>query len=84
MIVGLLRQRNKIGFATSTCSKMYSSVARLNMISFDSATRISTAAPFSCVKKPGQDVVVAKDLLATVLTVRVIILFRSMFIYFYY
>lgn len=50
-----------MGFATSTCSKMYSSVARLNKMSFDSATMMSTAAPFSLVKKAGHEVFVVVD-----------------------
>ena len=54
MMVGLLRHKNRIGLATSTCSKMYSSVARLNRMSLDSATMMSIASPFFWVRKLGQ------------------------------
>ena len=54
MMVGLLRHKNRIGLATSTCSKMYSSVARLNSMSLDSATMMSIAWPFFWLRKLGQ------------------------------
>ena len=42
---------------------MNSSVARLNRMSLDSALKTSIAAPFSCVKKEGQDVVAVEEVL---------------------
>ena len=41
--MGVFLYKNKSGFASSTCSKMYSSVARLNKMSFDSACSTSIA-----------------------------------------
>ncbi len=43
MMVGVLRYKNKIGLTISTCSKMYSSVAKLSKMSFDSVCRMSIA-----------------------------------------
>ena len=40
IIVGLFLQRKSIGFLTSQCSKIYSSVARLKIISFESDLRM--------------------------------------------
>ena len=54
MIVGLLRHRNSKGFCTSTCSKIYSSVARFNRMSFDSDTITSICVPFTGVSQAGQ------------------------------
>jgi len=54
IIVGEFLHKNKSGLLTSTCSNIYSSVARLNKISFDSAIMISTAAPFCYVNQLGQ------------------------------
>ena len=41
IIVGLFLHRKSIGFLTSQCSKIYSSVARLKIISFESDFKIS-------------------------------------------
>ena len=61
MIVGEFLQRNRIGFWTSQCSKMYSSVAKLNSMFVDSAVITSIAAPLSFVKNDGHGpLVVAK------------------------
>merc|ERR1719487_1576973 len=43
MIAGRLRQRKSDGLRTSTCSKRYSSVARLKKMSCDSVSSMSTA-----------------------------------------
>ena len=47
MIVGEFRHKKSKGFATSIFSKMYSSVAKLNRMSFDSAISTSQAVSFS-------------------------------------
>ena len=61
IMVGEFLQRNRIGFCTSQCSKMYSSVAKLNRMLVDSAVITSIAAPLSLVKNDGQGpLVVAK------------------------
>ena len=60
IIVGEFLQRNRIGFCTSQCSKMYSSVAKLNNMLFDSAVMTSTPAPLFLVKNDGQTLEDAK------------------------
>ena len=60
IIVGEFLHRNRIGFCTSQCSKMYSSVAKLKRMLFDSAVMTSIPAPFSFVKKDGQTLEVEK------------------------
>ena len=41
MIVGLFLQKKRMGFLSSSFSNIYSSVARLNKILFDSALKMS-------------------------------------------
>ena len=55
IIVGEFLHRNRIGFCTSQCSKMYSSVAKLNKMLLDSAVMTSTPAPFSFVRNDGHE-----------------------------
>lgn len=54
MIVGLFLHKKSKGFLTSIDSKMYSSVARLNKISFDSDTKTSAALPLLVDSQLGQ------------------------------
>ena len=52
-MVGELRYKNKIGFWTSNVSKIYSSVAKLSSISFDSEIKTSAAVPLTGVSQEG-------------------------------
>jgi len=53
MIVGVFLHRKRMGLINGRCSKMYSSVAKLNMMLLDSANKISTC-PGSDERKDGK------------------------------